>query len=115
MADRRPFACSAGLWFVVVLLIGGCDPGPCPEDSAVVWSDVEPIFSEHCLACHSSDLEGDARSGSPAGFDYDSHEAARAEPNWTWAEISLGHMPPSGALPESDQELIRVWLACGGP
>ena len=104
-----------------VLLMGslafttGCDPGECPDDSSVSWADVEPLFSEHCTSCHASDLVGDDRNGAPVGYDYDSRELAASHPNWTWAEVKLGHMPPSGALQEADQELIREWLACGGP
>ena len=100
---------------LLVSLLAACDPGDCPEGSTVLWADVEPLFSDNCTACHSSELSGDEREEAPAGYDYDSVEAARAHPNWTWAEIKLGHMPPSGALPEQDQQLIREWLACGGP
>ena len=92
-----------------------CDPGDCPEGSTVGWADVEPLFTEHCVACHSSTLSGDERLDAPVGYGYDTIEVARAHPNWTWAEVKLGHMPPSGALGEQDQELIRAWLACGGP
>jgi mono/diheme cytochrome c family protein len=95
--------------------LAACDPGDCPEDSAVVWADVEPLFSDHCVGCHSSSLSGEQRSEAPEEYNYDTVEAARAHPNWTWAEVMLGHMPPSGALAESAQQSIREWLACGGP
>lgn len=96
-------------------LLAACDPGDCPEGSTVVWADVEPLFTEHCVACHSTELTGAERLEAPEGYDYDTVEVAREHPNWTWAEVKLGHMPPDGALPEQDQQLIREWLACGGP
>ena len=99
----------------LAFLVVGCDPGDCPEDSSVTWSEVEPLFIEHCNACHSSQLSAAERQDAPLGYDYDTVEAARAHPNWTWAEIKLGHMPPAGALGEQDQQMIREWLACGGP
>lgn len=101
--------------FLLVALSPACDPGPCPPDSSVTWADVEPIFSEHCTSCHSSSLTGDARDDAPVDYDYGTAEESRAHPNWTWAEITLGHMPPSEELAEEDQQLIREWLACGGP
>ena len=104
-----------GLLMGLLASTAACDPGECPDDSSVSWTDVEPVFSEDCTSCHASDLVGDDWNGAPVDYDYDSSEAAAAHPNWTWAEITLGHMPPSGALPESEQELIREWLACGGP
>jgi len=76
---------------------------------------VEPIFTEHCVSCHDSSLTGADRAGALAEFNYDSPEAAAASPNWTWAEVTLGHMPPAAPLAEADQQLIREWLACGGP
>lgn len=109
---RRLFLVGAVLGFG---LLAGCDPGDCPEDSSVAWVDVEPLFTEHCTSCHSTELEGADRRDAPVGYDYDTAAAARSHPNWTWAEITLGHMPPSGALADSDQELLREWLACGGP
>lgn len=99
-------------FLVLVLAAGACDPGDCPEGSTVAWEDVEPLFSEHCNSCHSTDLTGLDRAGAPVGYDYDTMEAARSHPNWTWAEVKLGHMPPSGSLSEVEQELIREWLAC---
>lgn len=114
--DIRPmFELRRWLLLLLVSLALGCDPGSCPEDSTVTWADVEPLFSEHCTSCHSSQLTGADRLEAPVGYDYDSLENARAHPNWTWAEILLGHMPPAGALGEQDQQMIREWLACDGP
>jgi mono/diheme cytochrome c family protein len=81
----------------------------------VVWADVEPIFTENCIGCHDSSRTGVERADAPEEYNYDSPQAAAASPNWTWAEVTLGHMPPSGPLDEADQQLIREWLACGGP
>lgn len=100
---------------LLLLPLAACDPGPCPEDSTVTWSEVGPLFADNCISCHSSENSEGGRSGAPATYNYDTAEEARGHPNWTWAEISLGLMPPTGALDEADQETIREWLACGGP
>jgi len=97
---------------LLLLFTAACDPGDCPEGSTVTWDDVEPLFSEHCTSCHSTDLSGDDRGGAPEEYNYNTMEAAHAHPNWTWAEVKLGHMPPSGSLTEEEQETIREWLAC---
>ena len=101
------------LW--IAFVAAGCDPGACPEESTVLWVDVEPLFAEYCLGCHSSQLSGEARREAPEAYDYDTAAESRAHPNWTWAEIQLGHMPPSAPLLDQDQQQIREWLACGGP
>jgi len=96
-------------------LLAACDPGPCPEGSSVLWVDVEPLFTEYCTSCHSSELVGDDRLDIPVAYDYDTAEESRSHPNWTWAEIKLGFMPPTVEMSEQEQQLIREWLACGGP
>ena len=111
----RALSALRGVLLVSLFLVSACDPGSCPSDSETVWSDVEPIFTEHCISCHDSSLSGADRAGAPAGYNYDSPAAAAASPNWTWAEVTLGHMPPSEPLAEADQQLIQEWLACGGP
>jgi uncharacterized membrane protein len=100
------------VFLLLVLPTAACDPGACPEESTVSWADVEPLFTENCTSCHSSELSGDDRLEAPEAYNYDTMEAAQAHPNWTWAEIKLGHMPPSGALSQEEQELVREWLAC---
>ena len=42
--------------------------GRCAPDNSVVWLDVEPVFSEHCTECHSSELEDALRQGAPVGI-----------------------------------------------
>ena len=111
----RPLSMFGGTLLASLFLVSACDPGPCPGDSELVWADVEPLFTEHCIGCHDSSRTGAERVGATAKYNYDSREAAAAFPNWTWAEITLGHMPPSAPLDEADQQLIREWLACGGP
>jgi uncharacterized membrane protein len=100
------------VFLLLVLATAACDPGDCPEGSTVSWTDVEPLFAEHCISCHSSELSGDDRVEAPENYNYDTMEAAQAHPNWTWAEIKLGHMPPTDPLSEEEQELVREWLAC---
>ena len=112
---RRVLSVLGGVFLVSLFFVSACDPGSCPSDSETVWADVEPIFTEHCIACHDSSLTGADRAGALEEYNYDSPEAAAASPNWTWAEVTLGHMPPSEPLAEADQQLIREWLACGGP
>lgn len=112
MAPRQLFSLLAAL---AALALAGCPLGVCPDDSEVAWEDVEPIFTAHCTRCHDSARTGGERAGAPEGIDFDNPEAALVGASLSWTKVRAGTMPPSGALDEADQELLREWWACEGP
>ena len=103
------------LLVLTTVAMTACSPGACPDGADVVWADAEVLFSEHCTSCHSSALGGADRQDAPTDINFDSYEAARQDPNQTWTEVTLGAMPPAGALSADDKEALRVWYACETP
>ena len=105
--------------FLLVLLsictLQACALGDCPDGADVTYADVEVLFTDKCVSCHSTELTGADRQNAPAGYDYDSYAAAIEHPTMTWTEVNLGHMPPSAALSDDDKETIRGWYACETP
>ena len=90
--------------------------GDCPDDSVVVWADVEPIFSANCTRCHDSELGPGERNGAPEAVNFDNSSDAALNGFRTWTMIQMGLMPLNAApLPEEDALLIWEWLSCGGP
>ena len=89
--------------------------GRCNPDNSLIWSDVEPLFGEHCTDCHSSDKHGSLRQGAPTGIDYNAAEFARLNSDRTWHMIVTEQMPSQDPMPYDDAFLIWEWLSCGGP
>ena len=100
---------------LALLTAVACDLGPCPPESDVVWADVEPIFTDHCLRCHDSSRTGSDRAGAPSGYDFDSAEVANEHPEISWSRVRTGSMPPAEPLSDADQAVLREWWACEGP
>ncbi len=93
------------------------------EPRFVVWADVEPIFSEHCVACHDPD-------SSKGGLDLSSYAAAmqgggsgksivQGEPDQSrlFRMISLVERPfmpkDADALDAKTQGIVRSWIEHG--
>ena len=89
--------------------------GRCAPDNPVVWLDVEPVFSEHCTECHSSELEDALRQGAPVGIDYDTAESSRLNSDRSWQMIVTEQMPLQNPVPTEEALLVWSWLSCGGP
>lgn len=90
--------------------------GDCDDVPATTWPDVEPIFAQHCVSCHASDLEPGERQGARLFVDFDTPEAARKDGFATWTQIVRGQMPPVGDGPsDDDARAIWAWLSCDGP
>jgi mono/diheme cytochrome c family protein len=94
-------------------------PPPAPS---VSFAEVEPIFQQHCVSCHSttklkggldlSDLDAIRRGG-------DSGPAmlpGRPDQSPLWDSIATGRMPPNKAkrLSDSDAQRIRRWIESAG-
>lgn len=92
-----------------------------PIDSAVSFTaDIQPIFSANCTSCHpilvsSPDLtEGNSYSSITKGIYIVANDA---EASVLYQRL-LGNpriMPPSGSLPASEIDLIRIWIEQGAP
>jgi uncharacterized membrane protein len=103
-----------------VLLFGCADPlpdalGDCADGTDLTWSEVEPLFAEHCTSCHSSQLDGAAREGAPSALNYDTPEAAMSQAFSAWIQIRRGSMPVAGPMPDEDAVVLWEWFSCGGP
>lgn len=93
-----------------------------PAIASVSFAEVEPIFQQHCVSCHSATkLKG--------GLDLSGLEAIRrggvsgpamipGQPDQSplWDSIASGRMPPNKAkkLPDTDARLIRRWIESAG-
>jgi hypothetical protein len=144
MAELRSKMVGSVLVAACAAAVAGCgtDLGEC-DMMALGGSNVQGMLAPHsgqklinnsCAGgtCHSELAEGKARSGAPAGLNFDvvpmdnsTVEVARAlragnnvhdEAEEMWALIEGGDMPPEGkraALNGADKETVRNWLACG--
>lgn len=95
----------------------------CPSDSTLTYANFgRSLFERYCYRCHTRDLVGTDRSGSPLGSDYDSLTAIRAQREELDHHAAAGpnavneHMPPDGVRPSLDERRrLGEWLACGAP
>jgi hypothetical protein len=83
-------------------------PTSCP-DPKPHYSDIEPIFQEHCFACH---------DGTGEQWGLTSYEHVADWFNEIRAQMIACTMPPldSGiTMPASDRMKIVQWIRCGYP
>jgi len=89
-----------------------CDvtlPKSC-SDMFVGWADVEPIFEQRCIGCHSGE------SGGP--WPLTSYEHVADWANEIRAQMTACSMPPVDAgiaMPTEEREKILLWVRCGAP
>jgi len=131
-------------WFVVLAVSVGCSggkasntdaepepatkPGPsgaeCPSDSTLTYETfARDFFSQYCVRCHSSTLEGTSRHGAPTSVNYDTLEGAQAVSSDIVDSMAAAgpeqynaFMPPADPRPSRDErEQLGQWLACGRP
>ena len=100
--------------------IGPDSGATCPAGSTLDYETFgRPFMESYCVRCHSSELEGIARNGAPAGHDFDTlpgilivaehiDQFAAAGPD------SVNEMmPPNGDKPSiEEREQLGEWLAC---
>jgi mono/diheme cytochrome c family protein len=86
-------------------------------DAAPTFSQVT-AFSEVCVNCHSSTLDGNDRNGAPAGYDFDEYASASDKAGEIEDLVQSGEMPPAYAgytLSEAQQSALYLWIDCGTP
>jgi uncharacterized membrane protein len=92
-------------------------PIPSPTVSATFAAVYKNVLQPRCVSCHSG-------SGAPRGIDLSSYAQVMAtgsvvagSPSQSslYTATSSGIMPPGGALPASEVQLISAWIAAGAP
>jgi uncharacterized membrane protein len=83
------------------------------EGQEIAWANVEPVFEEHCVRCHSSERTGTERHAAPRGIDFDSYEDAKKNAVAADKTILAGTMPDDdqGAVVDEDGCKIEAWIA----
>src|SRR5688500_18483966 len=108
MLRRRSARRHALVWAwlaPVALACAGClGPGTLNEDRCS--DDVEALFAKQCNTCHSSALEGEARSEAPDGVNYDTEGDIQRQVAEIREQVEQDLMPPTRALPGCDKTLL---------
>lgn len=112
--------------FILILFLSGCyydevleDIAPVPNEDVSYATDIQPIFNTHCVACHNGGLNPDLREGTSYNFitvtDPGQVVPGDAEGSELYQRlIGAGNiMPPSGALSNTDVDLVRDWINQG--
>ncbi len=99
------------------------EPGDAETDGMVEAALVnyanfgDAFLRNWCRGCHASTLSDEARSGAPAGIDFETLDDARM-----WADRiearalgSEASMPPAGGPSAEELELLEAWLDAGLP
>lgn len=77
------------------------------------------FVTAYCTHCHSSELTGIDRQGSPVGVDYDTLAGIEAQLDRIRVRaVEEGSMPPqtAGAFPTADElDMLAEWIDCGAP
>jgi mono/diheme cytochrome c family protein len=92
---------------------GGTTSGYEGTGGAVGFGEV--FFSEHCLGCHASDLEGLGRHGAPINMNWDSYADVVKFSTSIRDQVVRGLMPPGGFVPPEETDQLLEWIACGAP
>jgi len=111
---------------ILILSLTGCyydegleDITPTPNDDVSFAADIQPIFNQYCASCHNGGLDPDLREGTSYNFitvtDPDQVVPGDAEGSELYQRlIGVGNiMPPSGALSNTDIDLVRDWINQG--
>jgi len=70
-----------------------------------------------CLNCHSSQVSGSARQGSPTSVNFDTYQAALTSGDRAVLRGAGGSMPPFGNTPLNDEQktALTAWQSAGFP
>jgi uncharacterized membrane protein len=88
-------------------------PDVCP-DPAPQYVDVEPIFRQRCISCHSGAVD----AGVDAPWGLTTHEEISHWPNDIRVAMLSCTMPPQDSgvtMTVAERERILDWLLCGMP
>lgn len=104
-----------------LVLIAACggDEGPDPcADAPTYTNDITAIVADHCIGCHDVDLAGAARSGAPAGKNFNTFDDIEPHLMDFADAITSGRMPPMDApgvtpVTAADRQTVSEWRRCG--
>lgn len=115
---------------VAVTLAMACVPSHAEDAQGIEFfeKEVRPLLAEHCYECHSAEAKKlkanlylDTRSGWETGGD-SGPAIVPGKPEESLLIQAVAHtnpdlkkMPPKRALPDSDIETLRSWIAMGAP
>ncbi|MCB9681553.1 MAG: hypothetical protein H6733_08800 [Alphaproteobacteria bacterium] len=81
----------------------------------LTWDTVGgPFTRTWCTPCHASELRGDARSGAPVAFDFDTVEDVLRQAQ-VIRDVATGPspiMPPVGGPTDAERARMLAWLDC---
>lgn len=117
--SKRPLLFVLSLFSFAAVSCGGEEGESVPEIDCTAtppmkYSEMTAVWAK-CTSCHSSMLTGTARANAPAGIDFDTFDAAKAEAHEAASEVAEGAMPPGGGLSEAEKTQIYSWAQCGTP
>ena len=90
-----------------------------PNNEVFFATDIQPIFTAHCIACHNGGLDPDLREGTSYNFitvtDPNQVVPNDADGSELYQRlIGVGNiMPPAGALSNADIALVETWINQG--
>jgi hypothetical protein len=116
----------------LLLLVVGCDEGAdsdlydpyidgrhCDENPSLTWESFgQPFFMDHCVGCHSSQLEGEfARGGAVEGVNFNTLDDVRQQLQRIYERSADNNntMPVMDSVPDGERWLLGDYLACGAP
>ena len=116
LLPRLPLALLLSTLLLPACATEDAEEGPNVDCGAVTV----PKFTEvsafaKCTSCHSSTLTGPARANAPAGINYDTYEAAKANASKGMEEVYEGSMPPGGGMTEAEKTQIYNGASCDTP
>lgn len=101
---------------LAVLLMSACGSKlPDVDCSGTVPAYADVAALKKCATCHSTELSGAARRGSPSDVNYNTEAAASAKAEDAASEVYGGDMPPSNAgftLSEEEKQALYKWALC---
>ena len=92
------------------------DGRACPENSSVTWQSFgQGFLLDHCVGCHSENLDEASRAGAPLGVDFNTQALAQTWLARIYARSGDDNttMPPVDSISPTDRVLLGDWLACG--
>lgn len=110
---------------MLMLSLTGCyydeviEIAPLPPDfEASYATDIQPIFNQNCVACHGGNIAPDLRSGSSYtaltnGGYVIPFDAVNSILYKSLKGEGAPLMPPSGALPNANIDLVKNWIDDG--
>jgi len=85
-------------------------PDTCPSPAPAFAADVQPVFADHCVTCHSP-------TGQEPSFPFQSYAQIAAQKISILGQIHACLMPPPSEvqLTSAERQAVLGWIVCGAP